>query len=64
LAGITFIPTSVEILGNFSKLHSEVARKVLRADFPPLLAPESNESGLVVSHDDAGIGASDEALPV
>jgi hypothetical protein len=62
-AGIALIPASVEVLGDFSELHAEVAGEVLRANFSPLLAPEPNEGCFVAPHDDPGVGAADEAPP-
>ena len=63
-AGVALIPAAVEVFGDLSELHDEVAGKVLRANFSPLLSPEPNEGGLVVAHDDAGIRAADESPPI
>src|SRR6478672_9575913 len=59
-ASVALIPASVEVLGDLSELHDEVAGEVLRADFSPLLAPEPNKGCLVVAHDDPGVGAADK----
>src|SRR6516162_4387209 len=47
-AGIALIPASIEVFGDVSELHDEIAGEVLRADFSPFLAPEPNEGCLVV----------------
>ena len=64
LTRITLVPGSVEVLRGRPELHDEVAGKVLRPDLAALLLPESDEGGLVVAHDDAGIGASDEEATI
>ena len=38
-AGIALVPGPVEVLGGGPELYNEVAREVLRLDFPPLLLP-------------------------
>jgi len=39
-AGIALIPASVEVLGDLSKLHDEVAGEVLRLGLAAFLAPQ------------------------
>jgi hypothetical protein len=39
LAGIGLIPAPVQILGREAELDDEVAREVLRLDFPSLFPP-------------------------
>src|SRR5262249_28225056 len=59
-AGIPLIPASVEVLGDLPKLYDEIAGEVLRAHFSALLAPKPNEGRLVVTHNDASVGATKE----
>ena len=58
------IPAPVQVLGRQAELDDEVAREVLRLDLAALLAPEPEEGGLVVAHDDPGIGAADEVATI
>jgi hypothetical protein len=46
------------------ELDHEITRQVLRLDFAALLPPQAEESGLVVSHDDASVRAADEMAAV
>jgi hypothetical protein len=39
LAGIGLVPAPVQVLGRKPKLDDEVAREVLRLDFPSLFPP-------------------------
>jgi hypothetical protein len=36
----------------------------LRLGFPSLLAPQSNQRGIVIAHDDPGVGAAYEAATI
>jgi hypothetical protein len=63
LASIALVPEPVEILGGLAELNDEVAGQVLGLDFAALFPPEADEGGLVVAHDDAGVGAADEVAP-
>jgi hypothetical protein len=51
LAGIRFVPASVQLLGGQAELNDEVSRKVLRFDLAALLPPKSEKSWLIVTHD-------------
>jgi hypothetical protein len=51
------------MLGQGAELDQEVARQVFGFDLTPLLFPQAKQCRLVVSHDDSGIGAADEAAP-
>src|SRR5262249_36726720 len=64
LAGVGFIPTAIEVLGGEPQLHDEVARKVLRFDLAALLTPEPDQGGLVITHDNPGVGAADKKAAV
>src|SRR5215469_11354422 len=43
---------------------NEIPGQVLRSNFTAFLTPEAEEGGLVVAHDDQGIGTADEVSPV
>jgi hypothetical protein len=62
LPGVALVPKPVEWLGHHAQLDDEVAGQVLRLNLAPFLAPEPDESGFIVAHDDPGVGATDEAL--
>ena len=47
-----------------AELDDEIIREVLRLLLAALLAPEPQQGGLVLAHDDPGIRAADEAPPV
>ena len=64
MAGVALVPAPVEVLGHGPELDDQVARQVLRLDLAALLAPEAQQGGLVVAHDDPGVRAADEAAPV
>jgi hypothetical protein len=63
-AGIALIPVSIEVLGDSSELHGEVAGEVFRADFSSLLSPEADESSFIIAHNDSGVRAADESPPI
>ena len=64
LAGLALVPVPVEVLGHEAELDDEVARQVLRLDLAALLAPEAQQGGFVVAHDDPGVRAADKAAPI
>jgi hypothetical protein len=57
-AGVALVPMPVEGFGHLTKLDDEVAGQVLRRGLAPFLAPEPDQGGFVVAHDDAGVRAS------
>jgi hypothetical protein len=57
LAGIALVPVAVERLGHDPELDNEVAGKILGLGFAALLAPEAEQGGRVIAHDDAGVRA-------
>jgi len=59
-AGVTLIPGAIELLGCPSELHNEVARQVLRLGLAAFLAPEPDQGGFIVAHDDPSVRAADE----
>jgi hypothetical protein len=60
LAGIALVPEPVEILGGLAELDDEVAGEILGLGPAALFPPEAEQGGLVVAHDDPGVGAADE----
>ena len=58
---LRLVPAPVEVLGDDAELDDEVAGQVLRLDLAALFPPEPEQGGLVVAHDDPGVGAADEA---
>src|SRR3954447_10188353 len=64
VARVHRIPATIELLGYGAKLNDKVAGEVLRFGFAALLTPEAEEKLFIVAHNDAGIGAADEAAPV
>src|SRR5262249_6424837 len=59
-AGVALVPGAVELLGCPSELHDEVAGEVLRFGLSAFLAPEANQGGFIMAHDDPGIRTTDE----
>ena len=64
LPRIGFIPAAIELLGGEPELDHEIARQVLRFDLASLLAPEPDQRGLVITHDDPGVRTADEVPSV
>ncbi len=60
LAGVALVPVPIERFGHDPELHDQVAREVLWFGFAALFAPEAEEGGFVVAHDDPGVRAADE----
>ena len=46
------------------ELDDEVAGKVLRLDLAAFLAPQPQQGGLIIAHDDPGVRAADEVAAV
>src|SRR5499433_4510942 len=63
-AGVALVPGAVELLGRPPELHDEIAREVLRLGLAPFLPPQSDQSGLIIAHDDPGIRTADEEASV
>src|SRR5262249_12072666 len=58
--GVGLIPAPIEVLGSQAQLHQEIARKVVRLDFAPLLSPQPDEGSFIIAHNDAGVRAAYE----
>ena len=63
LPGVALEPMPVEGFSHEPELDDEVAGQVLRLGLAPFLAPQAHQGGFIVAHDDAGVGAADEAAP-
>jgi hypothetical protein len=63
-AGVALVPASIELLRGRPELYNQIARKVLRVCLAALLTPKADHGRLVVTHDNAGIGAADEGTTV
>ena len=50
----------IERLGHDPELNDQVCGQVLGLDLAALFPPEAEQGGLVVAHDDPGVGAADE----
>jgi len=61
LACIALEPVPIEAFSRHTELDGEAARQVLRLDLAALLPPKPQQGCFVIAHDDAGIGAADEA---
>ena len=60
LPGVALVPMPVEGFSHQPELDDEVAGQVLRLGLAPFLAPEADQGGFIVAHDDPGVGAADE----
>jgi hypothetical protein len=59
-SGVPLVPSAVDLLGGRPELDDEVAGEILGLGLAALLAPETDEGGLVVAHNDPGVRAADE----
>jgi hypothetical protein len=57
LPGIDLVPAPIEVLGRKPELDHEIARQVLRFNLTALFAPEPDQGGFIVAHDDPSIRA-------
>ena len=57
---IALVPGAIEVLGGGPELDDEVAGQVLRLGLAAFLAPEADQGGLIVAHDDPGVRAANE----
>ena len=64
LPRIALVPVPIEGLGHQAELDDEVAGQVLGLGLAALFPPKAEQGGLVVAHDDAGVGAADKGAPV
>jgi len=62
--GIGFVPVAIEFLRGEPELNHEIAGQVLRFDLAALFPPQPDQGGLVIAHDDPGVGAADKAAAV
>jgi hypothetical protein len=64
LPGVALVPMPVEGFRHEAELDDEVAGQVLRLGLAPFLAPQVDQGGLIVAHDDPGVRAADEGAPI
>ena len=55
LPGVAFEPVAVEGLGHGAELDDEISGEILGLGLTALLAPEAEQGGLVIAHDDPGV---------
>jgi len=63
-AGVALVPRAIEFLSCSPELHDKVAREVLRLGLASFFAPQADQGGLVVAHDDSGVRAPYERAAV
>ena len=63
-ASVALIPGSIEVLGDASELHDQVAGQVLRLRLAPFLPPQPDQGGLVRPHDGPRIRAAEERTAI
>ena len=64
LPGIALVPRPIELFSRPPELDDEVAGEVLRLGLAPFLAPEADQGGFIVAHDDPGVGAANKAASI
>jgi len=64
LVGVALVPVAVEAFGHGPELDDEIARQVLRLDVAAFLAPQPQQGGLVIPHDDPGVRPADEGTAI
>src|SRR6516164_5940748 len=64
LPGIGLVQPSVQIFGGNAKLDNEIVRKVFWLCFTTFFAPQPEQGGLIVPHDDPSVRAADEIAAV
>src|SRR6266403_87487 len=58
------IPAAVEVFGDQAELDDQDAREIETGNFTAFFVPQAHEGLLVLAHNDAGIGATDEVYAV
>jgi hypothetical protein len=64
MAGIAFIPSAIEVLGDGPELDDQIVGEILGLYLAALFPPQLNEGCLVVAHDNAGIRPTDKTPPI
>jgi hypothetical protein len=62
--GVSLVPGAIELLGHYTELHNKVAGEIFRLGLATLLAPQAQQSGFIIAHDDPGVRAADERLSI
>src|SRR5579863_6219727 len=55
LAGVALVPSPVQVFGDAPELNDKVVGEILRLNLPSFLAPQPNQGGLVITHDQSGV---------
>jgi len=55
LPGVGLVPAAVQLLGGQAELNGEVARKILWRDLAAFLAPQPQQGGFIIAHNDPGV---------
>jgi len=63
LARVSLEPLPIERLCHDPELNDEVRGQVLGLNLASFLSPETDESCLIITHNDPGVRASNESLP-
>jgi hypothetical protein len=61
---VGLIPAPVQPFCGHAKLNNQVSGEVLRLNLAPLLPPQPHQGGLIVPHDDPGVGAANKLAAV
>jgi hypothetical protein len=64
LASIAFEPMAVEGFGHDPELDDKIPGEVFRLGLAAFFPPQAKQGRLVLSHDDPGIRAANEAAPI
>jgi hypothetical protein len=62
--GVALVPMPVKGFGHQPELDDEVAGEVLRLDLASFLAPQAEQGGFIVAHNDPGVGAANKAASI
>jgi len=60
LSCAALVPVPVQVLCGPAELDHQVFREILRRKFSALFAPQSDEIGFILTHNDAGVRAANE----
>jgi hypothetical protein len=64
LPGLGLVPAPVQILCRQPELDRQIPGQILRLDLTAFLPPKPQQRNLIITHDDPGVGATDDAAAV
>jgi hypothetical protein len=64
MTGVSFKPTAIEIFRHCAQLNGQIGTEVLWGYLTALFSPETHQGWLVITHDGAGVGSTDEGTAV